>query len=82
MLSAVEDVAFGSEDGPFVFAVSGDDLTTLAEIATIEQDELNRLAESWAKTEEFDGWDFADVHDLVLSIGDLAETAKLQDKSL
>lgn len=80
-LDAVQDVAGSSENGPFVSVISGGYLATLAIVAGLDAHELDRLAQEWAKTEEFEDWEFADVRDLLRSIGELAESASLQGKS-
>jgi hypothetical protein len=70
------------EKGPWVDVVPANMLSTLASIAAMEGKARASLAEAWSRTEEFDGWEQAEVADLLQGIGDMAETATLQGKTL
>ena len=51
-------------------------------IAALEDDEQVSIAEQWNQTDDLEGWEASEVLDLVRSIGDTAETAQLEDKTL
>jgi hypothetical protein len=68
--------------GPWVDIVPTKMLSALASIAAMEEDEKASIAEQWGRTDEFEGWDSADVLDLMRSIGDTAESAQLEGKTL
>jgi len=57
-------------------------LGSLTSIAAMEEDEQELLAKRWCQTEELEGWDASEVFDLVRSIGDTAESAHLENKTL
>ncbi len=57
-------------------------VATLRTITTLDDSEFDRLARSWRDTEEFEGWKADEVFDLLRQVGDLAETAKSENKSL
>jgi hypothetical protein len=57
-------------------------VATLGTITTLDDSEFDRLARSWRDTEEFEGWKEDEVFDLLRQVGDLAETAQLENKSL
>ncbi len=57
-------------------------VAALGTIATLDDSEFDRLARSWRDTEEFEGWKEDEVFDLLRQVGDLAETAQLENKSL
>ena len=80
-LDAVREMT-GSEEGPWVFAVASEHLRSLAEIAALEDDEFDALTNAWGATEEFEGWERAEVSAVLREIGDLAETANLHRKVL
>ena len=48
----------------------------------MEEDEQESLAERWGQTEELTGWDATEVIDIVRNIGDMAESALLENKTL
>jgi hypothetical protein len=57
-------------------------VAALGTITTLDDREFDRLARSWRDTEEFEGWKEDEVFDLLRQVGDLAETAQLENKSL
>ena len=57
-------------------------VAALGTIATLDDNEFDRLARSWMDTEEFEGWKEDEVFDLLRQVSDLAETARLENKSL
>jgi hypothetical protein len=63
-----------------VVGVRPEQVAELAAVAGLDDDEFEALAEAWAATEEFAGWSAAEVRDLLREMGDLAESALLQDK--
>jgi hypothetical protein len=79
-LKVVESVAVGGEEGPVVIGVRPEQVAELAAVAALEAAEFEGLAASWAATEEFAGWSAADVRELLRELGDLAQSASLQDK--
>ncbi len=81
-LSVVEPVSSPTEEGPLVTAVKPEQVAELAAVAGLEGAEFESLAESWAATEEFNGWSGSDVRELLRELGDLAESASLQGKYL
>ena len=81
-LRAVEPVASGGDEGPLVSAVKPEQVAELAAVARLDEAEFERLAMSWAATEELAGWDGADVQALLRELGDLAESASHKNKCL
>ncbi len=71
-----------SENGPWVFAFPENAVKSLSTIAAMDEDEFEQLAKRWGATDEFRGWHPEDVNDLLREIGDLAETATLEQKSM
>ncbi len=57
-------------------------LTTLASVAALDDDDFNRLAQSWGQTDEFEGWENAEALDLLCQVSDLAERAQSVGKTL
>jgi hypothetical protein len=57
-------------------------VAALASVAALPDGDFDRLAASWGETEEFEGWEEAEVADLLRLVGDLAETAQLEGKTL
>ena len=57
-------------------------VAALGTITTLDDREFDRLARSWRDTDEFEGWKEDEVLDLLRQVGDVAETAKLENKSL
>ena len=68
--------------GPWVDVLPPKMLASLASIAAMEEDEQESIAERWGQTEELEGWEVSEILDLVHSIGDTAETAQLENKTL
>ena len=81
-LDAIPVVADEDDGARVVSAVHPPEVGRLATVAQMEDDEFNRLASTWGKTNEFDGWTADEVTELLRLIGDLAETAALGNKSL
>jgi hypothetical protein len=54
----------------------------LGTIAALNDTDFDQLAQSWRDTDEFAGWEEAEVIDLLRQIGDLAETSQLENKTL
>jgi hypothetical protein len=50
----VEAISPPGDAGPWVFAVSGEQVAELASLAAMEGDEIARLATAWCTTEEFE----------------------------
>lgn len=71
-----------SNESPWLFVLSAAAVKCLSRIAEQEGAEFEKLAESWAATEEFEAWESSDVNDLLRSIGDLAESATLERKTM
>jgi len=80
-LVAIRTIPEGDQ-GPWVDIVPPKMLASLASIAAMEEDEKQSLAERWAETNELEGWEASEVFDLVHSIGDTAESAQLENKTL
>lgn len=80
-LDAIRTIS-ASDRGPWVDILPAKMLHTLATIAAMDEAEQGTVAERWGQTDELEGWDAADVLDLVRSIGDTAETALLRTKTL
>jgi hypothetical protein len=70
------------DEGPWVDIIPTRMLFALASIAAMEESKQTTIAEKWSRTEELEGSDPSEVFDLVRSIGDTAETAQLEDKTL
>jgi hypothetical protein len=70
------------DQGPWVDVIPTRMLASLATIAAMEEDEQQAIADRWGQTEELNGWEASEVLDLVRAIGDTAETAQLQNKTL
>lgn len=70
------------QDGPWVDVAPPSMVLALASLAGLEDDELSPLADALLAMEDFEGWDEDEVVELMRSIGDQAETAKLEGKSL
>ncbi|QVL29914.1 hypothetical protein KIH39_13650 [Telmatocola sphagniphila] len=80
-LDAIRTIPNGDQD-PWVDIVPPKMLATLAAIAMMDDNEQASLGESWAQTEELDGWVATDVFNLVRDIGDSADSARLENKTL
>jgi hypothetical protein len=70
------------DQGPWVDIIPPKMLGALASIAAMEEGEQESLAERWGETDELEGWEASEVFDLVRSIGDSAESAELENKTL
>lgn len=70
------------EEGPVLCSVVPEQLAELAGVAQFEDTEFDELVAAWGGTEEFEGWSESDVAELLRDLGDLAESASLQGKSL
>ncbi len=70
------------DQGPWVDIIPTRMLSVLSSIGAMEGDEQASVAEDWGRTEELEGWDPSEVLDLVRNIGDTAETAQLEGKTL
>lgn len=70
------------DQGPWVDIVPPKMLSALASIAAMEKDEQQSLAEHWGQTEELEEWEAPEIFEVVRSIGDTAETAQLENKTL
>ena len=70
------------ESGPWVDIVPARMLASLASIAAKDGEEFRSIAERWARIEEFEFWDGSEILDTLRNIGDTAETALLEDKTL
>ncbi|OAI53151.1 hypothetical protein AYO47_01010 [Planctomyces sp. SCGC AG-212-M04] len=75
-------VVRNSDDGPWVDVLPPEMVLTLSRIASMEGDSIQDLLEKWSATDELEGWGKNDVCDLLREIGDLAESAVLQRKTL
>jgi hypothetical protein len=51
-------------------------------VSALDEDEFQSLQGTWSSTDEFDGWDEADVSALLREVGELADTARLEGKML
>jgi hypothetical protein len=71
-----------SDKGPWVAILPDKMVTALSRIAALDEDEFQSLLGKWSSTEEFEGWDEADVSALLREVGDLADTARLEGKTL
>ena len=72
----------GGESGARVDILPELMVTSLASIAAMEDDEIAALENGWFAIDEFKGWNKLEIDGLVRSIGDLAETAQLDEKTL
>jgi hypothetical protein len=70
------------ETGPWVDVLPAVMVTALSRIASLNADTSESLVEKWNGTDEFEGWDSAEVSDLLHGIGDAAESAVLEGKTL
>ncbi len=81
-LDSISVVADEADGARVVCAIQPSEVSQLATIAPMEDDEFKQLAAAWSRTNEFDGWTADDVNELLRLIGDLAETAAIENKSL
>jgi hypothetical protein len=79
-LDSIDVVRSSTDDWPVVSVVKPEQVAELAAAASLEEAEFEKLAASWAATEEFEGWAGSDVRDLLRELADLADTARLQHK--
>ena len=79
-LDAVPIVS-ASDDGPHVAVLPEKMVTVLSQVSALDEEEFQSLLGKWRSTDEFEGWDEADVTDLH-EVGDLADTARLEAKTL
>lgn len=57
-------------------------LGSLARIAAMDDDEQETLARDWSDTEELEAWGFSEVLEALGNVGDFAEAAVLEKKTL
>ena len=81
-LDPIDVVRSSTDEWPVVSVVKPEQVAELATAASLEDGEFEKLAASWAATEEFEGWANSDVRDLLRELADLADTAALQGKCL
>jgi hypothetical protein len=77
-----ELLAETTENGPWVFAVPSACRDKLAELSGDDEGEIQAVVRDWAATDELIDWDQSDVAELLQSIIQLADTAKLEGKDL
>lgn len=80
-LDSIQTIPEGDQ-GPWIDIIPPKMLRSLASIAAMEDDEQKSLAERWGQTEELEEWEASEVLNLVRSIGDTAESAQLEHKTL
>jgi hypothetical protein len=71
-----------TEDGPWVMGVPCRLIDLLAGLDGEDEARLVQVAEAWAVTEEFQGWEPSEVREVLRDIVDLADTARLEGKGL
>ena len=71
-----------ADRGRWVDIIPPEMLAALAKVAALDAAEFDRLGLSWWRTDEFEGWDEAEVLDLLRLLGDLAESAQIESKTL
>jgi hypothetical protein len=81
-LDRIKVVTASSGEWPVVSIVPAELVAEVSAVGGLEGDEFEVLAAAWAMTEEFEGWSPSDVRQLLRDLGDLAESASLQDKCL
>lgn len=81
-LEAIDVVRSSTNDWPVVSVLKPKEVAELAAAASLESSEFQRVATSWAATEEFEGWAGSDVRDLLQGLVDLADSAALQKKCI
>lgn len=79
-LDSIDVVRSSTDDWPVVSVIRPEEVAQLADMATLEDAAFEKLAASWAETEEFEGWAGSDVRDLLRELADLADTARLERK--
>jgi hypothetical protein len=80
-LDQIRTIPHGNR-GPWVDVVPMKMLMSLASIAAMEDDGQESLALLWGQTDEMERWEAAEILDVLRSIGDTAETAQLNKKTL
>ena len=70
------------DDGPWVDVLPPPMIEVLAEAASLDDGEVGTLASSWGGIPEFKGWDPGEVSDLLGLVGEMAESARDQEKTL
>lgn len=80
-MDAIETISEG-DSGPWVDVLPSTMVLALASLAAMDDDEIARLAASLCRTKDFEGWADDEVSDLIRSVGDQAEAANLNDKTL
>lgn len=79
-LDLIDVVPSSTDDWPVVSVIRPEQVAQLAAVATLEDAAFEKLAASWAATEEFECWAGSDVRDLLRELADLADTARLERK--
>lgn len=80
-MDAIQKIAEG-DAGPWVDVLPSTMVSALASLAAMDNDEIARLAAPLCRMEDFDDWTHDEISDLIRSIGDQAETASIQGKTL
>jgi hypothetical protein len=80
-MHAVRTIPEGDQ-GPWVDLAPTEMVSALASLAPMTQEEVTKLAEVLRRMEDFQGWEEAEVVELVRAVGDQAETASLEGKTL
>ncbi len=70
------------EQGPWVDVVPPAMLASLADLPSLEEEAFEALASRWRAAADCKGWDPEDAVFLLQQIGDLAASARLQDRTL
>jgi hypothetical protein len=70
------------DEGPWVDTLPQPMLAALASIASMDSNDHDALADQWLATGELTGWTEAEALEAVQGVGDLAEMAQLQGKTL
>lgn len=81
-LDNIDVVRSSADDWPVVSVIRPEQVEQLAAVASFEDAEFEKLADLWAATEEFEGWTQSDVRDLLRELADLADSARLECKSI
>ena len=80
-ITQIQQLAEGSEEGPWVFALPQD---FVRNIAALDEGRIPEVALDWSKAEEFalDGWEPKAVESFLFQLHRIAASACLTDKSL
>src|SRR5262245_10716222 len=73
LLDLIQPATPPTDNGPWVYALSQDQVGQLATVAAMDEVEFRKVAKAWGSTEEFNGWGEDEVADLLELVGDLAE---------